>query len=51
MTEGWRKVLHSLCSLLDVTGARGSVVVKILLRGWLYFMETECASCEVRTGL
>jgi hypothetical protein len=22
-----------------------------LLRGQLYFMETECASCEVRTGL
>jgi hypothetical protein len=22
-----------------------------LLRGYLYFMETECASCELRTGL
>jgi hypothetical protein len=22
-----------------------------LLRGQLYFIETECASCEVRTGL
>jgi hypothetical protein len=22
-----------------------------LLQGQLYFMETECASCEVRTGL
>jgi hypothetical protein len=29
----------------------GQEILQGLLQGWLYFMETEYASCEVRTGL
>jgi hypothetical protein len=45
--KGWADYLDNVKSLtsLNPIGLQG------LLRRWFYFMETECASCEVRTGL
>jgi hypothetical protein len=39
--------LHGLGSLTS----HNPIGLHGLLRGQLYFMETECASCEVRSGL
>jgi hypothetical protein len=46
--------LHQLADFLDDVGSLTShnpIGLQGLLRGYLYFMETECASCEVQTGL
>jgi hypothetical protein len=52
--QGWQPYHHLWPDCLYNVGSSTShnpIGLHGLLRGWLYFMETECASCEVRTGL
>jgi hypothetical protein len=40
-----------MCINVGSLTSQNPIGLQGLLRGYLYIMETECASCEVRTGL